>query len=152
MVAMNASDLRIERAPSTLTLSKDKGYNIAVGDTVEVARGQWRHSQGVVKAVDLIKASLDFVRLEDGIQVSCPVFHLDLSYPSLQINVPITFSRKVKERFDYGLSKFVGRDVWVIGGDKKGTRATLRSLGRTSSWVAIFGQPIELKNNQVATP
>ncbi|KAI6125360.1 hypothetical protein EDD16DRAFT_1703204 [Pisolithus croceorrhizus] len=90
MVAMNASDLRIERAPGTLTLSKDKGYNIAVGDTVEVARGQWRHSQGVVKAVDLIKASLDFVRLEDGIQ----------------INVPITFSRKVKERFDYGLSKF----------------------------------------------
>ncbi|KAI6126952.1 hypothetical protein F5141DRAFT_1060595 [Pisolithus sp. B1] len=136
MVAMNASDLRIERAPSTLTLSKDKGYNIAVGDTVEVARGQWRHSQGVVKAVDLIKASLDFVCLEDGIQ----------------INVPIMFSRKVKERFDYGLSKFVGHDVWVIGSDKKGTRAMLRSLGRTSSWVAIFGQLIELKNNQVATP
>ncbi|KAI6094420.1 hypothetical protein F5141DRAFT_1069619 [Pisolithus sp. B1] len=136
MVAMNASDLRIERAPGTLTLSKDKGYNIAVGDTVEVARGQWRHSQGIVKVVDLIKASLDFVRLEDGIQ----------------INVPITFSHKVKECFDYGLSKFVGRDVWVIGGDKKGTRAMLRSLGRTSSWVAIFRQPIELKNNQVATP
>ncbi|KAI6138699.1 hypothetical protein EDD17DRAFT_1770929 [Pisolithus thermaeus] len=136
MVAMNASDLRIERAPGTLTLSKDKGYNIAVGDTVEVARGQWRHSQGVVKAVDLIKASLDFMRLEDGIQ----------------INVPITFSHKVKEHFDYGLSKFVGRDVWVIGSDKKGTQATLRSLGRTSSWVAIFGQLIELKNNQPSTP
>ncbi|KAI6111141.1 hypothetical protein F5141DRAFT_1063497 [Pisolithus sp. B1] len=89
MVAMNASDLHIERAPGTLTLSKDKGYNIAVGDMVEVARGQWHHSQGVVKAVDLIKASLDFVHLEDGIQ----------------INVPITFSHKVKERFDYGLSK-----------------------------------------------
>ncbi|KAI6096673.1 hypothetical protein EV401DRAFT_1895711 [Pisolithus croceorrhizus] len=134
MVAMNASDLHIERAPGTLTLSKDKGYNIAVGDTVEVARGQWRHSQGIVKAVDLIKASLDFVHLEDGIQ----------------INIPITFSHKVKEHFDYGLSKFVGCDVWVIGSDKKGTRATLHSLGRMSSWVAIFGQPIELKNNQVA--
>ncbi|KAI6097313.1 hypothetical protein EDD16DRAFT_1527652 [Pisolithus croceorrhizus] len=134
MVAMNASDLHIERAPGTLTLSKDKGYNIAVGDTVEVARGQWRHSQGIVKAVDLIKASLDFVHLEDGIQ----------------INIPITFSHKVKEHFDYGLSKFVGCDVWVIGSDKKGTRATLHSLGRMSSWVAIFGQLIELKNNQVA--
>ncbi|KAI6094696.1 hypothetical protein EV401DRAFT_2084192 [Pisolithus croceorrhizus] len=136
MVAMNASDLHIERAPSTLTLSKDKGCNIAVGDTVEVARGQWRHSQGIVKAVDLIKASLDFMHLEDGIQIS----------------IPIMFSHKVKEHFDYGLSKFVSRDVWVIGGDKKGTRAMLRSLGRMLSWVVIFGQLIELKNNQVATP
>ncbi|KAI6103276.1 hypothetical protein EDD16DRAFT_1525194 [Pisolithus croceorrhizus] len=91
MVAMNASDLHIERAPSTLTLSKDKGCNIAVGDTVEVARGQWRHSQGIVKAVDLIKASLDFMHLEDGIQIS----------------IPIMFSHKVKEHFDYGLSKFL---------------------------------------------
>ncbi|KAI6103697.1 hypothetical protein EDD16DRAFT_1525033 [Pisolithus croceorrhizus] len=105
MVAMNTSDLCIKRVPSTLTLSKDKGYNIAVGDMVEVARGQWCHSQGIVKAVDLIKASLDFMCLEDGIQ----------------INVPITFSHKVKEHFDYGLSKFIGHDVWVIGGDKKGT-------------------------------
>ncbi|KAI6100498.1 hypothetical protein F5141DRAFT_1066102 [Pisolithus sp. B1] len=135
MVAMNVSDLRIERAPSTLTLSKDKGYNIAVGDTVDVARGQWCHSQGVVKAVDLIKASLDFVHLADGIQ----------------INIPITFSCKIKEHFDYGLSKFIGRDVWVIGGNKKGTRAMLHSLGRMSSWITIFGQPIKLKNNQVMT-
>ncbi|KAI6159809.1 hypothetical protein EDD17DRAFT_1837274 [Pisolithus thermaeus] len=136
MVTMNASDLRIERAPGTLTLSKDKGYNIAVGDMVEVARGQWCHSQGIVKVVDLIKASLDFVHLEDGIQ----------------INIPIMFSCKVKERFDYGLSKFIGCDVWVMGGDKKGTRAMLCSLGRTSSWVAIFGQLIKLKNNQPSAP
>ncbi|KAI6109219.1 hypothetical protein EV401DRAFT_1891500, partial [Pisolithus croceorrhizus] len=86
----------------------------SIRDTVEVARGQWRHSQGIVKAVDLIKASLDFMRLEDGIQ----------------INVPIMFSCKVKERFDYGLSKFIGHDVWVIGSNKKGTRAMLCSLGR----------------------
>ncbi|KAI6117426.1 hypothetical protein EV401DRAFT_1888956 [Pisolithus croceorrhizus] len=100
-----ANETPPRRAPSTLTLSKDKGYNIAVGDMVEVARGQWCHSQGIVKAVDLIKASLDFMCLEDGIQIS----------------VPITFSYKVKEHFDYGLSKFISHDVWVIGGDKKGT-------------------------------
>ncbi|KAI6097146.1 hypothetical protein EV401DRAFT_1895573 [Pisolithus croceorrhizus] len=113
----------------------DKGYNIAVGDTVEVARGQWCHYQGVVKAVDLIKDSLDFMHLADGIQ----------------INVPITFSHKIKEHFDYRLSKFVSHDVWVIGSNKKGTRAMLCSLGRMLSWVAICRQLIELKNNQVMT-
>ncbi|KAI6112806.1 hypothetical protein F5141DRAFT_1063151 [Pisolithus sp. B1] len=133
---MDVSDLRIDRAPDTLTLSKDKGYNIAVGDTVEVARGQWHHSQGIVKAVDLIKASLDIVRPEDG----------------TQINVPITFAHKFKERFDHGLLRFIGREVWVIGGDKKGSRAMLHSLGRMSSWVGVFDQLIELKNNQPIAP
>ncbi|KAI5997544.1 hypothetical protein EDD15DRAFT_2364271 [Pisolithus albus] len=136
MVAMDVSDLRITRAPNTLILSKDKGYDVAVGDTVEVARGQWRHSQGIVKVVDFNKSSLDVVHLADGIQIT----------------IPITFVCKIKERSDHALSKFVGREVWVIAGDKKGCRAMLRTLGRKSSWVAIFGQPIQLKNNQVSTP
>ncbi|KAI6107827.1 hypothetical protein EDD16DRAFT_1523107 [Pisolithus croceorrhizus] len=79
VVAMNVSDLRIERPPNTLTFTKDKGYNVAMGDTVEVVRGQWCDSQGIVKAVDLTKASLDIV---------CPT-------DRVQINVPITFSRKI---------------------------------------------------------
>ncbi|KAI6160493.1 hypothetical protein EDD17DRAFT_1510324 [Pisolithus thermaeus] len=94
----------------------DKGYNVAVGHTVEVVRGQWRDSQGIVKAVDLTKASLDIVRPTDRVQ----------------INVPITFSHKIMERFEHGLLKFIGRDVWVIAGDKKGSRATLRTIGRIS--------------------
>ncbi|KAI6161927.1 hypothetical protein EDD17DRAFT_1508766, partial [Pisolithus thermaeus] len=136
VVAMNVSDLCIEQPPNTLTFTKDKGYNVAVGDTVEVVRGQWRDSQGIVKAVDLTKASLDIV---------CPT-------DRVQINVPITFSCKIMERFEHGLSKFIGRDVWVIAGDKKGSRATLRTIGRMSSWVGLFGQPIQLKNNQITTP
>ncbi|KAI6101989.1 hypothetical protein EDD16DRAFT_1525768, partial [Pisolithus croceorrhizus] len=124
-------------APSqTVVAMNDKGYNVAVGDTVEVVRGQWRDSQGIVKAVDLTKASLDIV---------CPT-------DRVQINVPITFSCKIMERFEHGLSKFIGRDVWVIAGDKKGSRATLRTIGRMSSWVGLFGQPIQLKNNQITTP
>ncbi|KAI6095592.1 hypothetical protein F5141DRAFT_1068212 [Pisolithus sp. B1] len=136
VVAMNVSDLRIERPPNTLTFTKDKGYNVAVGDTVEVVRGQWCDSQGIVKAVDLTKASLDIVHPMDGVQ----------------INVPITFSRKIMEHFEHGLSKFVGCDVWVIAGNKKGSRAMLHTIGRMSSWVGLFGQPIQLKNNQIATP
>ncbi|KAI5988451.1 hypothetical protein EDC04DRAFT_2614535, partial [Pisolithus marmoratus] len=46
----------------------DKGYNVAVGDTVEVARGPWYPSHGVVKAVDLTKASLDVMCVVDGVQ------------------------------------------------------------------------------------
>ncbi|KAI6124123.1 hypothetical protein EV401DRAFT_1886515 [Pisolithus croceorrhizus] len=89
VVAMNVSDLHIERPPNTLTFTKDKGYNVAMGDTVEVVRGQWCDSQGIVKAVDLTKASLDIV---------CPT-------DRVQINVPITFSCKIMECFEYGLSK-----------------------------------------------
>ncbi|KAI6095221.1 hypothetical protein EV401DRAFT_1896106 [Pisolithus croceorrhizus] len=136
VVAMNVSDLRIERPPNTLTFTKDKGYNVAVGDTVEVVRGQWCDSQGIVKAVDLTKASLD---------IMCPT-------DRVQINVPITFSRKIMERFEHGLSKFVSRDVWVIAGDKKGSWAMLRTIRRMSCWVGLFGQAIQLKNNQIATP
>ncbi|KAI6094494.1 hypothetical protein EDD16DRAFT_1529108 [Pisolithus croceorrhizus] len=122
--------------PNTLTFTKDKGYNVAVGDTVEVVRGQWCDSQGIVKAVDLTKASLD---------IMCPT-------DRVQINVPITFSRKIMERFEHGLSKFVSRDVWVIAGDKKGSWAMLRTIRRMSCWVGLFGQAIQLKNNQIATP
>ncbi|KAI6120120.1 hypothetical protein EDD16DRAFT_1519071 [Pisolithus croceorrhizus] len=123
-------------APSqTVVAMNDKGYNVAMGDTVEVVRGQWHDSQGIVKAVDLTKASLDIVCPTDGVQ----------------INVPITFSCKIMECFEHGLSKFVGRDVWVIAGDKKGSWDTLHTIGRMSSWVGLFSQPIQLKNNQIAT-
>ncbi|KAI6111070.1 hypothetical protein F5141DRAFT_1063453 [Pisolithus sp. B1] len=125
VVAMNVSDLHIEQPPNTLTFTKDKGYNVAVGDTVEVVRGQWHDSQGIVKAVDLTKASLDIVRPTDRVQ----------------INVPITFSCKIMERFEHGLSKFVGRDVWVIVGNKKGSRAMLRTIGRMSSWIGVTPPP-----------
>ncbi|KAI6017427.1 hypothetical protein EDC04DRAFT_2943373 [Pisolithus marmoratus] len=101
-----------ERNPASsqiMVAMDDRGYNVAVGDTVEVARGQWHHSEGI-------------------------------------------FVCKIKERFDHGLSQFVGHDVWIVAGDKKGCQAMLRSLGRMSSWVGIFGQPIQLKNKHIATP
>ena len=66
--------------------------------------------------------------------------------------MPITLCRKIKERSNSGLSSFIGRDVWVISGDKKGTHAMLHSIGRMTSSVALFGhQLIQLKNNQIAT-
>ena len=70
VVQMQPHNLRIKLPPNTLTFSKAKGYNIAVGDTVEVTRGDWYPCQGVVRGVDLSKASLDIVCSVDGIHVS----------------------------------------------------------------------------------
>ena len=70
VVRMQPHNLHIELPPHTLAFSKDKGYNVAVGDTVEVARGDWYPCQGVVKSVDLSKVSLDIVCSVDRIHVS----------------------------------------------------------------------------------
>ncbi|KIM58303.1 hypothetical protein SCLCIDRAFT_28198 [Scleroderma citrinum Foug A] len=137
MVLMDLYDLHVEPAPHTLSLSKDKGYNVAVGNIVEVARGTWHCCQGVVNTVDFTKALIEMVCSADG----------------KWITMPITLCCKIKECSDSGLSSFIGRDVWVISGDKKGTRAMLHSIGRMTSLVALFGhQLIQLKNNQIATP
>ena len=57
------------------------------------------------------------------------------------------------ERSDLQLSQWVGRDVWVIHGEKKGFQAMLRLLRRELSWVALQGhQLIQLKNDQITTP
>jgi len=63
-------DVRIDPTPHTLTLTEDKGYNVTVGDIVEVARGSYYCFQGVVKAMDLTNALLDIVCPVQGKQVS----------------------------------------------------------------------------------
>ena len=71
----------------------------------------------------------------------------------IQVTVPIIFCCKIRDRLDLQLSRWVGRDVWVVSGEKKGYRATLKSLRRGLSLVALQGhQLIQLKNEQIATP
>ena len=67
---MDTSNLYTQLALHTITFSKEKGYNVAVGDMmVEVAWGKWYHCQGIVKAVDFVTAHLVMCSI-DGIQVS----------------------------------------------------------------------------------
>ena len=82
VVSLEACDASIELAPNTLALTKDKGYNVAVGDTIEVARGDWHHFQGVVKRVDFTEALLDIVSSADGNQVSCRFIYSTLRFCS----------------------------------------------------------------------
>ena len=64
MTLVEPCHVHIEPTPHTLTLTQDKGCNVTVGNSVEVARGNYYHCEGVVKAVDLINALLD---------IMCPV-------------------------------------------------------------------------------
>ncbi|KIM53424.1 hypothetical protein SCLCIDRAFT_31904 [Scleroderma citrinum Foug A] len=88
MVPMQIHEIRVHPATHTLSFSKERGYDVCVGDSVEIARGKWFRSEGVVHVVDFDKASLDLVCNMDG--------H--------KINVPITFCRKTAEHSDLQLS------------------------------------------------
>ncbi|KAI6116945.1 hypothetical protein EDD16DRAFT_1701719 [Pisolithus croceorrhizus] len=136
IVPINIHDIRVHRAARTITFSKEKGFDICVGDDIEVVRGKWFRSTGMVQAVRFDEACLDFM---------CDTY-------GSKISVPITFCRKVAEHSGMQLSRWVGRDVWVICGEKKGYQGTLRSIGRGVSCVALQGQLVQLRNNQIATP
>ncbi|KAI6126695.1 hypothetical protein F5141DRAFT_1060411 [Pisolithus sp. B1] len=135
IVPINIHDIWVHRAARTIAFSKEKGFDICVGDDIEVARGKWFRSTGTVQAVRFDEARLDFM---------CDTY-------GSKISVPITFCRKVAERSGVQLSRWVGRDVWVIRGEKKGYQGTLRSIGRGVSCVALQGQLVQLRNNQIST-
>ena len=85
VVSFEACDVSIELPPNALALTKDKGYDVVVGDTVEVARGDWHRFQGIVKRVDFTEALLDVVSSADGNQVSCRFI-----YPTLWFRSSLT--------------------------------------------------------------
>ncbi|KAL4078741.1 hypothetical protein V8B97DRAFT_2021110 [Scleroderma yunnanense] len=53
MILVEPCNVCIELTLHTFTLTKDKGYDLAVGDIVEVARGNWYCHQGVVKVTSI---------------------------------------------------------------------------------------------------
>ena len=85
VVSFKACDISIKLPPNALALTKDKGYDVVVGNTVEVARGDWHHFQGIVKRVDFTEALLDVVSSADGNQVSCHFI-----YPTLWFRSALT--------------------------------------------------------------
>ncbi|KAI6128856.1 hypothetical protein EV401DRAFT_1885134 [Pisolithus croceorrhizus] len=136
MVPVNVHDVRVHRAPCTISFTKEKGFDVCAGDDIEVVRGKWFWSRGTVQAVHFDQACLDFV---------CDAYGQNIS-------VPITFCRKIAEQSAMQLWRWVGRDVWVIRGEKKGYQGTLRSTGQGVSQVALQGQLVQLRNNHIATP
>ncbi|KAI6028244.1 hypothetical protein EDC04DRAFT_2605722 [Pisolithus marmoratus] len=88
MVPVNVHNIQVHWAARTLAFSKEKGFDICVGDDVEVIRGKWFRSRGMVQTVRFDNAYLDFV---------CD-----------------TYGQKVAERSGPQLSQWIGRDVWVL--------------------------------------
>ncbi|KAI5996062.1 hypothetical protein EDC04DRAFT_2612938 [Pisolithus marmoratus] len=92
-------------------------------------------SRGTVQTVHFDNAYLDFV---------CDTY-------GQKISILITFCHKVAECSGLQLSQWIGQDVWVICGEKKGYQGTLRTLRRDISCVALQGWLIQLKNDYIAT-
>ena len=92
MVAVNIHDIRVQRPSDMLTFSKDKGYDVCPGDSIEMARGNWFQAKGVVQMVHFEKDLLDFMFDVDAQKVSLiwGMFY-ECAHLSFQITVPITF-------------------------------------------------------------
>ncbi|KAG1897446.1 uncharacterized protein F5891DRAFT_982629 [Suillus fuscotomentosus] len=104
------------KLPNTLRYTKDKGYDVRPGDVVCIAHGPDYQSKGVVQSVDFPNARLTLLSDSDH---------------SL-IDVPITFVIKK--------SNIIGHEVFIVGGDRKGYRATLHDVASDTCTVAVHGQ------------
>jgi transcription antitermination factor NusG len=140
------------RLPATIKFTKERGYDVRPGDAVSVARGPEFRTKGVVSAVDFLKAQLTLETEGDHSFVSFIEFsHLNLSN-CLQITVPIRFVMKTCNVDLDDFKKFINKEVWIIGGVKKGFRATLYGLSPDDCVVAVHGQPRMIaKRYDVAT-
>ncbi|KAH0825889.1 hypothetical protein J3R83DRAFT_7696 [Lanmaoa asiatica] len=121
----------------TLKFTREKGYDVGVGDEVRVARGpHWGH-QGLVNKVRWTEACLDVVKFGDGVTVV----------------VPITWCVKFADFSNREASKLVGKEVWIVNGEFKARRATLDTLGRDYSVVSMQGHPsLNISNHHISAP
>ncbi|KAG1843449.1 hypothetical protein DFJ58DRAFT_731565 [Suillus subalutaceus] len=118
----------------TLKYTKERGYDVKPGDVMTVALGLECEAKGVVQSIDFPNARLTMI---------CDGDH------SL-IDVPIRFVVKVRNvNLDY-FKKDIRQEVFIVGGEPKGYRAMLYSLGPELCTVALHGQKcITLKNCDV---
>jgi transcription antitermination factor NusG len=127
------------RLPQTIKFTKEKGYDIKPGDVVRVARGPEYQTKGIVRSVDFLKARLTLLSESDHSLVS--EIQIDSSISDLeQVNVPIGFVTKILNASLDSFNKVIGQEVFVVGGDRKGFRATLYGIGGETCIVAINGQ------------
>ncbi|KAG2038738.1 hypothetical protein BDR03DRAFT_981276 [Suillus americanus] len=124
------------RLPATIKFTKERGYDVRPGDLVSVARGPEFRTKGVVRSIDFPNAQLTLETLQE----------LDL------VTVPIRFVMKMRNADLDAFDRFIKKEVFVIGGDKKGFRATLYGLSTDDCVIAVHGQPrMTIKRYNVAT-
>ncbi|KAG2102325.1 hypothetical protein BD769DRAFT_1393674 [Suillus cothurnatus] len=109
-----ASSIQCTCLPATITLTKDYGYDLRPRDAVCVACGPEFHTEGVMCAIDFASAWLT----------------LETELLELMHNAPLnTFN------------KFINKEVFVIGGIKKGYCATLYNISTDTCIITVHNQP-----------
>ncbi|KAG1794535.1 uncharacterized protein HD556DRAFT_1474554 [Suillus plorans] len=112
---------------NTIKFTKERGYDIRPGDVVSVARGPEYQRKGVVQSVNFPNARLTLLSDSDHSLIS--LNYLDSSMADLsQVQVPITFVTKNRNVDLDSLNKVIRQEVFIVGGDQKGYRATLYNI------------------------
>ncbi|KAI6015602.1 hypothetical protein EDC04DRAFT_2608827 [Pisolithus marmoratus] len=120
--------------PSTLQFSREKGYDVTIGNCVQVAHGPAISIKGLICPVDFVSGHLT-VLADDG-----PLH-----------DVLIGFCIKLENHSLHDVEHQVGHKVWIISGPRKGYRGMLQSVGRTYCNVMIESGIMQLKNTAVVT-
>ncbi|KAG2136428.1 hypothetical protein DEU56DRAFT_756334 [Suillus clintonianus] len=136
LIEAPASSIQRTRLPATIKFTKERGYDVRPGDSVSVVRGPDYMTTGVVQRVDFVKARL-LVLSEDDQSI---------------VDVPIGFAMKIRNASIDTFKKLIGQEVYIIGGHKKGYRATLYDVRDDSCTVSVHGEPrMSAKLYDVAT-
>ncbi|KIJ05986.1 hypothetical protein PAXINDRAFT_20793 [Paxillus involutus ATCC 200175] len=101
---VHSAEVVISKPSQTLTYSREKGYDVTIGDTLHI--------------VELVSDSNGHV-----------------------VNIPIPLCMKVAEFSPAQVTRSIGLDIWIVGGDKKGFRATLRVSIINPVWCPFMGTP-----------
>ncbi|KAG1728744.1 uncharacterized protein EDB91DRAFT_1085985 [Suillus paluster] len=125
----------VQRIPNLQTLQymQDRGYDVKPGDVVRVACGPEYLTKGVVQSIDFPNTCLTLLS------------EIDHSL----VDIPIRFVIKVHNANLDVFKKDIGQEVFIIGGDHKGYRATLYSFTSKNCTIAVHGQQhttIQLKD------
>ncbi|KAI6037654.1 hypothetical protein EDC04DRAFT_2604570 [Pisolithus marmoratus] len=120
--------------PSTLQFSREREYDVTIGDCVQVVHGPAVDIKGLICSVDFISGCLT-VLSDDG-----PLH-----------DVLIGFCIKLENHSLCDVECQVGCEVWIISSPRKGYRGMLQSVSRTYCNVMIKSGIMQLKNTTVVT-
>ncbi|KAG1899890.1 uncharacterized protein F5891DRAFT_980831 [Suillus fuscotomentosus] len=130
-VQVPAAMVQRARLAPIIKYTKDRGYDVKPGDFVSVVRGPEFGTTGFVHSVNFPMARMKIQSSSDY---------------SL-IEVPIRFAMMLRKTSIDEFKSVIGREVFIIGGDLKGYRATLYSVASNTCTVAVHGQSYAMRLN-----
>jgi hypothetical protein len=65
-IFVHLNEVAISKPQHTLMYSKDKGYDVTIGDTLQIVRGEYHGMIGIVRRVDFTEATVELISDVDG--------------------------------------------------------------------------------------